>query len=72
MLNAQQNVKGFVAEGQQYIACLKAEERSLDEDASKEERQEIVGLYNDMVDEMKASSNEFNSAVRKYQMANSQ
>lgn len=72
MLQAQQKVKGYVAEGQQYIACLKAEEQALGEDAPKEERLEIVGLYNDMVDDMKATSNAFNASVQAYQAANTE
>ena len=34
MLEAQQAVKGFVAEGRQYIGCLKAEEQALGDDAA--------------------------------------
>jgi flagellar biosynthesis/type III secretory pathway protein FliH len=70
MLEAQQAVKGFVAEGRQYIGCLKAEEQALGDDAAEEASKELVDLYNAMVDEMKSTSEEFNNAVRTYQAAN--
>jgi len=72
MLEAQRRVKDYVAEAEQYIACLKAEEQALGEDASKEQRLKIVGLYNEMVDEMKATSDEFNTSVQAFQTASTQ
>lgn len=67
MIDAQQEVKTFVAEGQQYLGCIKEREMARAEEATEEERQALVKLYNDMVDEMKAASNDFNEAVRDFQ-----
>ena len=67
MIEAQQEVKAFVAEGQQYLGCIKDREVAQAEEATEEERQALVDLYNGMVDKMKTASNEFNQAVRDFQ-----
>lgn len=69
MLDAQQAVKGYVQEGQQYLKCLKQAEADIGEDITKEQQKELVGRYNTMVDEMQESSDAFNAAVRDYQAA---
>ncbi len=67
MLAAQEDVKDFIAEGRQYLSCVKNKEAELAKDASTEERQAIVERYNAMVDKMKTASNQFNQAVNEYQ-----
>lgn len=67
MLDAQQQVKGYVQEGQQYLKCLKQAEADIGEDITKEQQKELVGHYNTMVDEMQETSDAFNAAVRDYQ-----
>lgn len=67
MIEAQQEVKAFVAEGQQYLGCIKDREMAQAEEATEEERQALVEMYNNMVDKMKTASNEFNQAVRDFQ-----
>lgn len=67
MLAVQEDVKDFIAEGRQYLSCVKNQEAGLAEDASTEERQAVVDRYNAMIDKMKTASNQYNEAVKEYQ-----
>lgn len=67
MLAVQEDVKEFIADGRQYLNCVKSQEAELAKDATDEERQAIVDRYNAMVDKMKTASNDFNKAVNDYQ-----
>lgn len=67
MLAVQADVKDFIAEGRQYLSCVKNQEAEVARDAPAEERQAIVDRYNTMIDTMKKTSHEFNQAVAQYQ-----
>lgn len=67
MLAAQADVKDFIADGRQYLGCVKDREAELAKQASADERQAVVDRYNTMVDQMKAASRDFNQAVTDYQ-----
>ena len=70
LVAAQKEVKEYVAQGQYYLKCLKAKEVQLGEDISEEQQSQLLAMYNELVDEMKSTSDEFNQAVRDYQSAN--
>ena len=66
MLTAQEDVKTFIAQGRQYLACIQSEEAALAKDASDNERNAIIERYNNMVDKMKTASEDYNEAVSTY------
>lgn len=67
MLAVQSEVADFIAEGRQYLNCIKNEEAALATNASDDERRSIVNRYNAMIDNMKTTSTRFNKAVNDYQ-----
>lgn len=71
LVTTQGQVKEYVAQGQFYLKCLKAKEVQLGEDITEEQQNKLLAMYNEVVDEMKATSQEFNQSVRDYQNANS-
>jgi hypothetical protein len=69
LLAAQKLVKTYTTDGQQYLECLKgleAANTTTDEKQKSAAADEIVGLYNTMVDDMHAVADSFNQAVRVY------
>ncbi len=66
MIEAQKKMKAFIADGNEYIACLEEVEKSWGEDATEDERALVVVLHNKAVDEMKSVADMFNSAVRAF------
>ncbi len=64
LLEAQQLVKGFNAEGEDYLACVKEAEATLGAEPTEEQKQEYTTLHDTMVDEMHAVADKFNQAVR--------
>ncbi len=59
-------VQNYVAETQDFLACLEARERSLGEDITDEQRADIVTTYNAAVESMQALADDFNEQVRRY------
>lgn len=66
MIEAQQAMKAFIADGNEYIECLEKVEKSWGEDATEDDRALVVVLHNKAVDEMKSIADLFNSAVRAF------
>lgn len=67
LIAAQQDVKEYVAQGEFYLGCLKNTEQELGEEITEEEQQQLLGVYNQVVDEMQRVSEQFNKAVQDYQ-----
>ena len=70
MLEAQQGIKGYIAQGDAVLACLDGLRMSWGETATEEQLQINELFYNKMVDEMQAVGELFNSAVRAYKGRN--
>jgi hypothetical protein len=66
MLAAQRQLKSYLADGEAYTACLKELERGWGDASTEERRAVIVIFHNRMVDEMHATGDMFNQAVRAY------
>ena len=66
LVAAQGNMKAFMAEGDEYIACITREEESWGESATEEQKAMVVLFNNKVVDDMQAVADLFNSAVRAY------
>ncbi len=66
LIAAQKNMKAYLAEGEEYIACITRVEKSWGEEASDDQRAIIVLFNNKVVDDMQAVADLFNSAVRAY------
>ena len=66
LIEAQGNMKAYMSEGDEYIACITSVEESWGDDASDEQRAIIVLFNNKVVDDMQAVADLFNSAVRAY------
>jgi len=66
LIAAQKSMKAYLAEGNDYIACITKIEKSWGEDESDEQRAIIVLFNNKVVDDMQAVADLFNSAVRAY------
>jgi hypothetical protein len=66
MLQAQSRMKAFIADGNDYIACLDKLEASWGEDADDNDHALIVVLHNKAVDDMQSVADLFNTAVRAF------
>ncbi len=66
LAEASGEVRNYVAETQDYLACLEAREAALGEDITDEQRAEIVTTYNSAVESMQAVADNFNEQVRRY------
>ena len=66
MLQAQARMKAFIADGNDYIACLDKQEKTWGDDATKNDHQLVVVLHNKAVDDMQSVADLFNQAVRAY------
>jgi len=66
LINSQKKMKAYMAEGDEYIACISRVEESWGDKASNEQRAIIVLFNNKVVDDMQAVADLFNSAVRAY------
>jgi hypothetical protein len=66
LIAAQKKMKAYIAEGDDYIACIGKVEESWGEEASDEQKAIIVLFNNKVVDDMQAVADLFNSAVRAY------
>ena len=70
MLEAQQGIKDYIAQGDAVLACLDGLRISWGETPTEEQLQINELFYNKMVDEMQAVGELFNSAVRAYKGRN--
>ena len=70
MLEAQQGIKDYIAQGDAVLACLDGLRTSWGETPTEEQLQINELFYNKMVDEMQAVGELFNSAVRAYKGRN--
>lgn len=70
MLNAQKALKAYLAQGDEYIACLKGLEAGWGETISEEQKAVVVIFNNRSVDEMQSVADLFNQAVRAYKGKN--
>ena len=70
MLEAQRNIKDYIAKGEAVMTCLDELRLSWGETATEEQRQINTLFYNKMADEMQATGELFNSAVRAYKGRN--
>lgn len=66
LVAAQQAMKAYLAEGDEYIGCITKVEQSWGEEASEEQKAIIVLFNNKVVDDMQAVADLFNAAVRAY------
>jgi len=66
LIEAQKNMKAYLAEGNAYIECIMDVEKSWGEEATDEQRAIVVLFNNKVVDDMKAVADLFNAAVRAY------
>ena len=65
-------VKAFVAEGEEYLACLDAEVEAAGEEQTDEENAIYVSRYNAAVDAMQALAEQFNVELRAYKAIHEQ
>ena len=70
LVAAQGSMKAYMAEGNDYIACITAEEESWGDAATEEQKAMVVLFNNKVVDDMQAVADLFNSAVRAYKGKN--
>jgi hypothetical protein len=66
LIATQKKIKAYMAEGNEYIACIAKVEQSWGDEASDEQRAIIVLFNNKVVDDQQAVADLFNSAVRAY------
>ncbi len=70
LLQAQADVKTYMASMEAYLACLNEELTSAGEDAPAEFKSLMVTRHNTAVSEMEAVAQAFNEQVRAYREAN--
>ena len=70
MISAQQAMKAYLAEGDEYITCLDNVEAGWGDDATKEQKAVVVIFHNKIVDDMNQVAELFNSAVRAFKGKN--
>ena len=66
LVAAQKKLKAYLADGEEYMACLGEAERSLGDTVTPEQRAVLLGAYNSTVDVMKGLGEQFNQAVRDF------
>ncbi len=66
LVAAQKKMKAYIAEGDEYIACIGKVEESWGAEASEDQKSIIVLFNNKVVDDMQAVADLFNAAVRAY------
>ena len=59
-------VKAYLKQGESYLACLTEVENSWGEEATEDQRKEVIRNHNAMVDAMKAAAERFNAELAKY------
>ena len=66
MIAAQKVLKGYIANGDGYLACLDQVSQGWGENATEEQKAVIIIFHNRMVDEMQATADLFNQSVRAF------
>ncbi len=66
LVAAQQRLKAFLADGDEYLKCLQNAEAALGDTIMPEQQQVLLGAYNSMVDTMQYAGTRFNEAVRAF------
>jgi hypothetical protein len=59
-------VKAYLKQGEDYLACLTEVENSSSDEATKDQRKELIDNHNAMVDAMQATAERFNAELAKY------
>jgi hypothetical protein len=59
-------VKAYLKQGENYLACLTEVENSWGEEATRDQRKELIHNHNAMVDAMQAAAERFNVELAKY------
>jgi len=59
-------VKTYLKQGENYIVCLTELENSWSDEATKDQRKELIHNHNAMVDAMQAAAERFNAELAKY------
>jgi hypothetical protein len=60
-------MKAYLKQGEDYLACLTEVENSWGDEATKDQRKELIRNHNTMVDAMQAAAERFNAELAKYQ-----
>jgi len=66
MVEAQGEVQEYIKQSEFFIGCLKQKETQLGEDITEEQKAKIVSAYNHVVDEMKATSEQYNAQIKAF------
>ncbi len=67
MIHAVSQVKAYLKQGENYLACLTEVENSWGDEATEDQRKELIHNHNAMVDAMQAAAERFNAELAKYQ-----
>ena len=59
-------VKAYLKQGESYLACLTEVENSWGDEATEDQRKELIRNHNAMVDAMQAAAERFNAELAKY------
>ncbi len=59
-------VKAYLKQGEGYLACLTEMENSWGDEATEDQRKEVIRNHNAMVDAMQAAAERFNAELAKY------
>jgi hypothetical protein len=59
-------VKAYLKQGEDYLACLAEVETSWGDEATQDQRKEVIRNHNNMVDAMQAAAERFNAELAKY------
>lgn len=70
MVEAQTNVKQYMAEMELYLDCMDQEEAALTEPPTDEEKARHTQMHNQAVDSMEEVATKFNEQVRAFKKAN--
>ena len=60
-------VKAYLKQGESYLACLTEVENSWGDEATEDQRKELIRNHNAMVDAMQAAAERFNAELAKFQ-----
>ena len=59
-------VKAYLKQGEGYLACLTETENSWGDEATEDQRKDLIRNHNAMVDAMQAAAERFNAELAKY------
>lgn len=66
MTEAQGDVQTFVQAGQKSLQCLAEVEKSLGEEITEEQQQQLVAIHNERFDKLSTVASEFNEQLKVY------